>query len=56
MASVEKKRAKIQSRIAELESELKLSLQKKASGTTAIDVPAFTRQITKLREELSALK
>jgi polyhydroxyalkanoate synthesis regulator phasin len=55
VANVEKKRAKLQARIADLESELKLSLQKKAAGT-AIDVPSFTRQIAKLREELAKLK
>jgi polyhydroxyalkanoate synthesis regulator phasin len=55
VANVEKKRAKLQARIADLESELKLSLQKKAAGT-AIDVPSFTRQIAKLREELASLK
>lgn len=56
MANVEKKRAKIRDRIAELETEMKNSLQKKASGTAAFDVPAATRQIAKLRTELAALK
>lgn len=56
VANVEKKRAKIQARIAELESGMKLALQKKASGTTAIDVPGITRQIAQLRQELAALK
>ena len=55
MANVEKKRAKLQERIADLESELKLSLQKKAAGT-AIDVPAYTQKIAKLRTELASLK
>ena len=56
MANVEKKRKKIQERIAELEANMKLSLQKKASGTAAFDVPAATRQIAKLRQELADLK
>lgn len=55
MANVEKKRAKLQDRISELETELKLSLQKKASGT-AIDVPSFTRKIAALKVELASLK
>jgi uncharacterized coiled-coil protein SlyX len=56
MANVDKKRAKLQERIAELEAEMKLSLQKKTSGTAAFDVPAATRQIAKFREALAALK
>jgi uncharacterized coiled-coil protein SlyX len=56
VANVEKKRAKLQERIAELEAEMKVSLQKKASGTAALDVPAATRQIAKLRTELASLK
>lgn len=56
MANVEKKRAKLQERIAELEADMKLSLQKKTSGTAAFDVPAATRQIAKLRAELASLK
>jgi uncharacterized coiled-coil protein SlyX len=56
VANVDKKRAKLKERIAELEAEMKLSLQKKASGTAAFDVPAATRQIAKLRAELASLK
>jgi ribosome-interacting GTPase 1 len=56
MANVDKKRAKLKERIAELEAEMKLSLQKKSSGTAAFDVPSATRQIAKLRAELASLK
>jgi BMFP domain-containing protein YqiC len=55
VASVEKKRAKLQARIAELENELKLSLQKKAAGP-AINVSAYTRQIASLKEDLVRMK
>lgn len=56
MANIEKKRKKIQDRINELETEMKVALQKKSSGTAAFDVPAATRQIAKLRVELANLK
>lgn len=55
MANLEKKRGKLQARIADLESELRLSLQKKGAGT-AINVPEYTRQIAKLKKELADLK
>lgn len=55
MANLDRKREKLQARILELETELKLSLQKKAAGT-AIDVPGYTRQIAKLKEDLAKLK
>jgi ribosome-interacting GTPase 1 len=56
MANLDKKRAKIQERIQDLETQMKTALQKKDSGTAAFDVPGATRQIAKLREELKNLK
>ena len=54
MANPDKKRAKLMQRIETLETELRLSLQKKAAGT-AIDVPKYTSQIATLRAQLAAL-
>ncbi len=54
MANPDKKKAKLQARIDALETELKLSLQKKAAGT-AIDVPKYTTQIRELKAQLAAL-
>ncbi len=54
MASPEKKKAKLQERITQLETELRMSLQKKAAGT-AIDVPKYTAQIRDLRTQLAAM-
>jgi hypothetical protein len=53
MASIDKKKAKLQARINQLETELRLSLQKKASGP-AIDVPKYTAQIRELKAQLAA--
>ena len=54
MSKLEKKKEKLKARIAELENELQLSLQKKAAGP-AISVPEYTGKIRKLKEELLAL-
>lgn len=54
MAKPEKKKAKLQERIALLETELRTSLQKKAAGP-AIDVPKYTAQIRELKSQLAAL-
>lgn len=50
----ERKKARLRERIAELEQELTLSLQKKAAGP-AINVAAFTNKIRELKAELAAL-
>lgn len=52
MANVEKKKAKLQERITQLETELVTSLQKKAQGT-AIDVPKYTTMIRELKQQLA---
>lgn len=54
MADANKKRTKLAERITALESELRLSLQKKAAGP-AIDVPATTRKIQELKLQLAQL-
>ena len=54
MASNDKKKAKLQDRITALETELKLSLQKKTTGP-AIDVPKYTTQIRELKAQLAQL-
>lgn len=55
MNKLEKKKEKLKQRIAELESELHLSLQKKAAGP-AISVPEYTGKIRKLKDELAAMQ
>ena len=55
MSKLEKQRAKLSERIEQLETELRMSLQKKAIGP-AISVPAYTRKIQDLRTELAQLK
>ena len=54
MSKVEKKKAKIQERIMQLEIDLRLSLQKKSSATE-INVPAKTREIAELKAQLVAM-
>ncbi|NCQ51536.1 hypothetical protein GW796_06500 [archaeon] len=55
MSKLEKKEAKLKERIEILETELKMSLQKKSIGK-AIDVSAYTRKIQDLKLELFQLK
>jgi hypothetical protein len=55
VSKVEKKKAKLLERLAALESELRLALQKKSSSASEIDVPGKTRQIQALRAEIAAL-
>lgn len=54
MAKIDKKKAKLKERIEQLENELKLSLQKKASGP-AIDVAKYTTNIRDLKAQLAAM-
>jgi hypothetical protein len=54
MASIEKKKTKLQARIEQLETELRMSLQKKAAGP-AINVPKYTAQIQELKAQLAAM-
>lgn len=56
MAKIEKKKAKLEERIATMESELLDSLTKKTSTTKEIDVPSYTREIHKLKIQLRDLK
>jgi hypothetical protein len=56
MAKVEKKKKRLQERISELESDMRLSLTKKTSDVKEINVPEQTRKIAELRRELAALK
>ncbi len=43
-------------RIAQLETEMKESLQKKKSGTVAYNVPATVRKIADLRADIKRLQ
>lgn len=52
----EKKRTKLIARIEELETNLRVSLQKKSSSQQEIDLPGTQRQIAQLKAELAALK
>ncbi len=54
MSKPDKKKAKLAERIANLENELKLSLQKKAAGP-AISVPKYTQEIQALKAQLAAM-
>lgn len=54
MANPDKQKAKLQERIAQMESTLTSSLQRKAAGK-AIDVPKYTREISALKSQLAAL-
>ena len=54
MANIEKKKAKLAARIAALELELKLSLQKKSAGP-AINVSKFTAEIAGLKQQLTTM-
>lgn len=56
MSKVDKKRKKLQEKIQEMESELRLSLTKKDSNTKEINVPTYQRRIQELKLELSNLK
>lgn len=49
-----RKLEKLQERLASLENELRLSLQKKAAGP-AINVAAYTNKIQAVKAEISAL-
>lgn len=51
----EKKKAKLQERLKEMEANLALALQKKSSSASEIDVPGTTRAIATLRNELRLL-
>lgn len=55
MSKDAKKKAKLQERLTQLETELRLALQKKASSAAEIDVPGKTRQIQELRAQLAAM-
>ena len=55
MANVDKKKLKLQERLAQLEQDLRMSLQKKSSSATEIDVPGKTRQIQELRKQISEM-
>jgi hypothetical protein len=52
---LEKKRIKLAERIEALETELKLSLQKKSSSAVEIDMPGRMREIAELKAELAEL-
>jgi hypothetical protein len=53
MVKADKKKLKLQARLAQLETDLRLSLQKKSSSAAEIDMPRRTRQIAELRAELA---
>jgi flagellar basal body-associated protein FliL len=54
MANQEKKKIKLQERRVQLESDLRLSLQKKSSSAAEIDVPGKTQQIAELRKQIAS--
>ena len=55
MSKADKKKTKLQERLVQLETDLRLSLQKKSSSAAEIDVPGKTRQIQELRAQIAAL-
>lgn len=56
MANQDKKVNKLQERLAELETELLVSLTKKSSNTVEVDVSGHTRKIEAIRKQLKELK
>lgn len=55
MGKVEKKRAKLTARIAELKDELRMSLTKKTSSTKEVSLPEFYKKIGILENQLKEL-
>ena len=55
MANVEKKKAKLAERITSLETELRLSLQKKSSSAAEINMPGKLAEIAQLKMQLMKL-
>lgn len=55
MSKVDKKKVKLQERLTQLETDLRLALQKKSSSAAKIDVPGKTRQIQELRAQIAVL-
>lgn len=55
MSKIEKKKAKLQERLNELESTLRLSLQKKTSSAAEVNVPSLTRQIAEVKSQIALL-
>lgn len=55
MKKLEKQREKLAAHILTLETELKMSLQKKGPGP-AIDIAAYTQKIQALKVQLASLK
>lgn len=56
MSKNAKKIAVLEERIVQLETEMKMSLQKKKSGNVAFDVPGCMRKIEDLRKDITRLK
>lgn len=54
MNKVDKKKTKLTERINQLETELKMSLQKKAAGP-AINVAKYTTEIKELKQQLASI-
>lgn len=55
MSKTNKKKIKLQERLIQLETDLRVALQKKSSSAAEIDVPGKTRQIQELRSQIAAL-
>ena len=55
MSKVDKKKTKLNEKIAQLETLLQTSLGKKDSRTNEIDVPGTLRQIADLKKQRDAL-
>lgn len=55
MGKVDKKRKKLEERIATLQEELRLSLTKKDSATAEVSVGDYQRKIQQAREQLAKL-
>lgn len=51
-----KKKERLENRIEELETNLRIALQKKSSSQNEIDLPGTQREIQRLRTELNNLK
>jgi hypothetical protein len=55
MSNEAKKKAKLQDRLNQLETDLRTALQKKSSSAAEIDVPGKMRQIAELKAQIASM-
>lgn len=55
MSKEVKKKAKLQERLIQLETDLRTALQKKSSSAVEIDLPGKMRQIAELKAQIASM-